>query len=49
VHEIKLDGYWMARGSMATVRDCSSESGLDWTARYPSAIAAIENLKVKTA
>src|SRR4029077_11548693 len=49
VHEIKLDGYRMAaridkgRGQLLT------RTGLDWTAKYPSAIAALANRNVKTA
>jgi ATP-dependent DNA ligase len=47
LHEIKLDGYRMAariddgRGQLLT------RTGLDWTDKYPSAIAALANLNVK--
>jgi bifunctional non-homologous end joining protein LigD len=45
VHEIKLDGYRMAaridNGSVQLL----TRTGLDWTAKYPSAVAALANLK----
>src|SRR3984885_5572450 len=49
VHEIKLDGYRMAaRIDNGHVR-LLTRTGLDWTAKYPGAIAAIERLNVKSA
>ena len=46
VHEIKLDGYRVAaridHGRVQLLTD------LDWTAKYPSAAAALANLNVKT-
>ena len=49
LHEIKLDGYRMAaRIDNGRVR-LLTRTGLDWTDKYPSAIAALTNLNVKTA
>jgi ATP-dependent DNA ligase len=49
LHEIKLDGYRMAaRIDNGRVR-LLTRTGLDWTNKYPSAIAALANLNVKTA
>jgi bifunctional non-homologous end joining protein LigD len=49
VHEIKLDGFRMAaRIENGRVR-LLTRTGLDWTAKYPSAIAALANLNVKSA
>src|SRR5580692_10986415 len=49
VHEIKLDGYRMAaRIDNGHVR-LLTRTGLDWTAKYPGAIAAFVNVNVKTA
>jgi DNA ligase D-like protein (predicted ligase) len=49
VHEVKLDGYRMAaRIDNGGVR-LLTRTGLDWTAKYPSAVAALSNIKVKTA
>jgi DNA ligase D-like protein (predicted ligase) len=49
LHEIKLDGYRMAaridNGSVQLL----TRTGLDWTAKYPSAVAALANVNVKTA
>src|SRR6202034_2055708 len=49
LHEIKLDGYRMAaridNGSVQLL----TRTGLDWTAKYPSVIAALANVKAKTA
>src|SRR5271157_4368298 len=49
VHEIKFDGYRMAaridRGKVQLL----TRSGLDWTAKYPAAAAALAKLPVKTA
>ena len=49
VHEIKLDGYRMAARIDNGRVQLLTRTGLDWTARYPSAIAALANLNVKTA
>jgi bifunctional non-homologous end joining protein LigD len=49
LHKIKLDGFRMAarldhgRGQLLT------RTGLDWTDKCPSAIAALANVKAKTA
>jgi ATP-dependent DNA ligase len=49
LHEIKLDGYRMAaRIDHGRVR-LLTRTGLDWTAKYPSAIAALANVRMKTA
>jgi ATP-dependent DNA ligase len=48
VHEIKLDGYRMAARIDGRVQ-LLTRTGLDWTAKYPSAIAALASLNVKTA
>jgi DNA ligase D-like protein (predicted ligase) len=49
VHEIKLDGFRMAaRIDNGRVR-LLTRTGLDWTAKYPSAIAALASVNVKTA
>jgi DNA ligase D-like protein (predicted ligase) len=48
LHEIKLDGYRMAARIDGRVQ-LLTRTGLDWTAKYPSAIAALASLKVKTA
>jgi ATP-dependent DNA ligase len=49
LHEIKLDGYRMgARIDNGRVH-LLTRTGLDWTAKYPSASAALANLNVKTA
>jgi DNA ligase D-like protein (predicted ligase) len=49
VHEIKLDGFRMAaridHGSVQLL----TRTGLDWTGKYPSAVAALTSLNVKTA
>ena len=49
VHEIKLDGYRMAAQIDNGRVQLLTRTGLDWTAKYPSAVAALENLNVKTA
>jgi DNA ligase D-like protein (predicted ligase) len=49
LHEIKLDGFRMAaRVDNGRVK-LLTRTGLDWTDKYPSAIAALANLNVKTA
>src|SRR5260370_42282496 len=49
VHEIKLDGYRMAARIDNGRVQLLTRTGLDWTAKYPSTIAALANLNVKTA
>src|ERR1700733_2316139 len=49
VHEIKLDGYRMAARIDNGRVQLLTRTGLDWTAKYPSAVAALANLNVKTA
>ena len=49
VHEIKLDGYRMAARIDNGRVQLLTRTGLDWTAKYPSAVAALANIKVKTA
>lgn len=49
LHEIKFDGYRMAArisdGQVALL----TRSGLDWTAKYPSIVAALQKLRVHSA
>ena len=49
VHEIKLDGFRMAARIDNGRVQLLTRTGLDWTGKYPSAIAALTNLNVKTA
>ena len=49
LHEIKLDGYRMAARIDNGRVQLLTRTGLDWTDKYPSAIAALTNLNVKTA
>jgi bifunctional non-homologous end joining protein LigD len=49
VHEIKLDGYRMAARIDNGRVQLLTRTGLDWTAKYPSAVAAFANVNVKTA
>lgn len=49
VHEIKLEGFRMAAGIDNGRVQLLTRTGLDWTARYPSAAAALANVNVKTA
>lgn len=49
VHEIKLDGFRMAARLDNSRVQLLTRTGLDWTDRYPSAVAALANLNVKTA
>ena len=48
VHEIKLDGYRMAARIDNGRAQLLTRTGLDWTDKYPSAVAALANLNVKT-
>ena len=47
-HEIKLDGYRMAARIDNGRAQLLTRTGLDWTDKYPSAVAALANLNVKT-
>ncbi len=49
LHEIKLDGYRMAARIDNGRVQLLTRTGLDWTEKYPSAIAALANLNIKTA
>src|ERR1700691_724423 len=49
VHEIKLDGFRMAARIDNGRVQLLTRTGLDWTDKYPSAIAALANVNVKTA
>ena len=49
LHEIKLDGYRMAARVDNGRAQLLTRTGLDWTDKYPSVIAALANLNVKTA
>ena len=49
VHEVKLDGYRMAARIDGGHAQLLTRTGLDWTDKYPSVVAALANLNVKTA
>jgi bifunctional non-homologous end joining protein LigD len=49
VHEIKLDGFRMAARIDNGRVQLLTRTGLDWTSRYASAIAALAGVNVKTA
>jgi bifunctional non-homologous end joining protein LigD len=49
VHEIKLDGFRMAARIDSGRVQLLTRTGLDWTAKYPSAVAVLANVNVKTA
>jgi DNA ligase D-like protein (predicted ligase) len=49
LHEIKLDGYRMAARIDHGRVQLLTRTGLDWTVKYPGAIAALANVKAKTA
>jgi ATP-dependent DNA ligase len=49
LHEIKLDGFRMAARIDNGRAQLLTRTGLDWTDKYPSVIAALANLNVKTA
>jgi ATP-dependent DNA ligase len=49
VHEIKLDGFRMAARIDKGRVQLLTRTGLDWTDKYSSAIAALANLNLKTA
>jgi bifunctional non-homologous end joining protein LigD len=49
VHEIKLDGFRMAARIDDGRVQLLTRTGLDWSDKYPSAIAALADLKAKAA
>ena len=49
LHEIKLDGFRMAARLDNGRVQLLTRTGLDWTGKYPSAVAALSKLSVKTA
>src|SRR3984957_7387083 len=49
VHEIKLDGFRMAARIDSGRVQLLTRTGLDWTGKYPGAIASPGNLNVKRA
>ena len=49
VHEIKLDGFRMAARIDNGRVQLLTRTGLDWTNKYPSAVAALANMRVKSA
>jgi DNA ligase D-like protein (predicted ligase) len=49
VHEIKLDGFRMAARIDNGQVQLLTRTGLDWTAKYPSAIAALATVRVNAA
>jgi DNA ligase D-like protein (predicted ligase) len=49
VHEIKLDGFRMAARIDNGRVQLLTRTGLDWTAKYPSAVTALANVNVKSA
>jgi ATP dependent DNA ligase domain len=49
LHEIKLDGYRIAARIDNGRAQLLTRTGLDWTDKYPSVIAALADLHVKTA
>ena len=49
VHEIKVDGFRMAARLDNGRVQLLTRTGLDWTAKYPGAVAALARVNVKTA
>jgi ATP-dependent DNA ligase len=49
LHEIKLDGFRMAARIDNGRAQLLTRTGLDWSEKYPSAIAAFANVKARTA
>jgi bifunctional non-homologous end joining protein LigD len=49
LHEIKLDGFRMAARIDQGRAQLLTRTGLDWTDKYPSVIAALANINVKNA
>jgi bifunctional non-homologous end joining protein LigD len=49
MHEIKLDGFRMAARTDNGRVQLMTRTALDWSGKYPSAVAALETLNVQTA
>jgi bifunctional non-homologous end joining protein LigD len=49
LHEIKLDGFRMAARIDHGHAQLLTRTGLDWSDKYPSLVAALANVKAKTA
>src|ERR1700733_9893652 len=49
LHEIKLDGFRMAARIDRGQAKLLTRTGLDWTAKYPSALTALAGVRAKTA
>src|SRR5580692_325065 len=49
LHEIKLDGFRMAARIENGRAQLLTRTGLDWSEKYPSAIAAFASVKARTA
>src|SRR5580658_4836175 len=49
LHEIKLDGFRMAARIDRGRAQLLTRTGLDWTDKYPSVVAALANIRAKTA
>ena len=49
VHEIKLDGFRMAARIERGRAQLLTRTGLDWTDKYPSVVAALAKVRVKAA
>jgi bifunctional non-homologous end joining protein LigD len=49
LHEIKLDGFRMAARIDNGRAQLLTRTGLDWSDKYPSVIAALANVRAKTA
>jgi ATP-dependent DNA ligase len=49
LHEIKLDGFRMAARLDNGRVQLLTRTGLDWTGKYPSAVAALANINIKSA
>jgi DNA ligase D-like protein (predicted ligase) len=49
LHEIKLDGFRMAARIDHGHAQLLTRTGLDWSDKYPGLVAALENVKAKTA
>ena len=45
VHEIKFDGYRIQARIAGGAVSLKTRNGLDWTNKYPSAIAALANMR----
>ena len=49
LHEVKLDGFRMAARIDHGRAQLLTRTGLDWSEKYPSAIAALASVKARTA